>query len=178
MKFLFDFFPVLLFFAAFKLKGIFVATMAAIVASVIQIGWMLVNRKKVDHMMWLSLSIIIIFGGATLLFKNENFIKLKPSILYWLFSAGLLGGQFIFKKKGIKRVLGKHVDLPEKTWAALNTSWGIFFAVIGCVNLFVARHFSTDTWVNFKMFGIMGILIVFSIAQGVVISMKMPKKKE
>ncbi|HEX2955577.1 MAG TPA: septation protein A [Chitinispirillaceae bacterium] len=177
MKLLFDFFPVLLFFAVFKLKGIFAATMAAIIASVFQIGWMLFKRKKVEPMMWLSLAIIVLFGGATLLFKNEDFIKLKPSILYWLFSIGLLGGQFIFKKNGIKSLLGKQMELPEKTWAGLNASWGIFFACVGGINLYVANYFSTDTWVNFKLFGIMGLLLAFSLAQGVVISMKMNKTK-
>lgn len=177
MKFLTDFFPVLLFFVVFKLKGIYAATMVAIVASVIQIGWMLFKRKKVEPMMWLSLVIIVLFGGATLLFKNEDFIKLKPSILYWLFSVGLLGGQFIFKKNGIKSLLGKKMELPEKTWSALNASWGVFFAFVGGVNLYVASHFSTDAWVNFKLFGIMGLMLAFSVAQGLVISAKMTSKK-
>jgi intracellular septation protein len=177
MKFLTDFFPVLLFFAVFKLKGIFAATLAAIIASVIQIGWMLFKRKKVEPMMWLGLVIIVLFGGATLLFKNEDFIKWKPTILYWLFSIGLLGGQFIFNKNGIKSLLSKQMDLPEKTWSGLNAIWGIFFALVGCVNLYVASNFPTDTWVNFKLFGIMGLLLAFSLAQGLVISMKMTRKK-
>ncbi len=177
MKFLTDFFPVLLFFVVFKLKGIFAATMAAIIASFFQIGWMLFKRKKVEPMMWLSLVIIVLFGGATLLFKNEDFIKLKPSILYWLFSIGLLGGQFIFKKNGIKSLLGKQMELPEKTWFGLNASWGIFFALVGGINLYVANYFSTDTWVNFKLFGIMGLMLGFSLVQGLVISSKMTRKK-
>jgi intracellular septation protein len=177
MKFLVDFFPVVLFFAAFKLKGIFVATMVAIAASVVQIGWMLHTKRKVEPMMWLSLAIIGIFGGATLLLHNESFIKLKPTMLYGLFSVALIAGQLVFKKNGMKGILGKQVELPEKTWASLNLSWGLFFAVLGCVNLYVAHHFSTDTWVNFKLFGIMGLLVVFSIAQGVVITLGSRKNK-
>jgi intracellular septation protein len=178
MKILFDFFPVLLFFAAFKLKGIFVATTVAIAASVVQIGWMLLNRRKVEPMMWLSLAIIGIFGGATLALHNEAFIKLKPTMLYWLFSVGLIVGQLVFKKNGIKGMLGKQIVLPEKTWTGLNLSWGIFFALLGCVNLYVAHHFSTDVWVNFKLFGIMGLLVAFSIVQGVVISIRSQKSRE
>jgi intracellular septation protein len=178
MKFLVDFFPVVLFFAAFKLKGIFVATVVAIAASVIQIGWMVLSHRKVEPMMWVSLAIIGIFGGATLLFHNESFIKLKPTMLYWLFSVTLLAGQLVFKKNAMKGILGKQITLPEKTWKAINLSWGLFFAIVGFVNLYVARHFSTDTWVNFKLFGIMGLIVVFSIVQAVVIGIKSQKSGE
>ncbi|HUI93659.1 MAG TPA: septation protein A [Chitinivibrionales bacterium] len=172
MKLLFDLLPVILFFAAFKLKGIFVATGVAIAASALQIGWMLVRRKKVEPMMWASLAIIAVFGGATILLHNETYIKWKPTILYWLMGAVLLGGQMFFRKNAMKGLLGKQMSLPDKSWAALNMSWGVFFALIGCVNLFVAYNFSTDTWVNFKLFGIMGCIAVFAVAQGLVIEMK------
>lgn len=172
MKLLFDLLPVILFFAAFKLKGIFVATSVAIAASVLQIGWMLVRRKRVDRMMWASLGIIAVFGGATLLLHNETYIKWKPTILYWLMSAVLVGGQVFLKKNGMKGLLGKQMALPDKAWNAVNLSWGIFFAVIGCANLIVAYLFSTDTWVNFKLFGIMGCIFVFAIVQSLILGSK------
>jgi intracellular septation protein len=177
MKFLVDFFPVVLFFAAFKLKGIFIATMVAIAASVVQIGWMLLSHRKVEPMMWLSLAIIGVFGGATLALHNENFIKLKPTMLYGLFSVALIVGQLIFKKNAMKGIMGKQITLPEKTWKTINLSWGLFFAALGCVNLYVAFNFSTDTWVNFKLFGIMGLIVVFSIAQAVAIGLRAQKDK-
>jgi intracellular septation protein len=169
MKFLVDFFPVILFFAAFKLKGIFVATVVAIAASILQIGWMLLKRRKVEPMMWLSLAIIGVFGGATLALHNETFIKIKPTMLYGLFSIALLGGQLLFGKNAMKGILGKQITLPEKTWGKINVSWGLFFAVIACINLYIAFNFSTDTWVNFKLFGVMGLIVLFSIAQALVI---------
>jgi intracellular septation protein len=172
MKLLFDLFPVILFFAAFKLKGIFVATAVAIAASALQIGWMLVRRKKVEPMMWASLGIIAVFGGATILLHNETYIKWKPSILYWLMGIVLLAGQMFFRKNAMKNILGKQMTLPDKAWNMVNMSWGIFFALLGCVNLVVAYNFSTDTWVNFKLFGIMGCIVVFAIVQSLIIGVK------
>jgi intracellular septation protein len=170
MKLFIDLFPVILFFAAFKLKGIFVATTVAIIASIIQISWMYYKHRKVEPMMWLSFAVILVFGGATLLFHNETFIKWKPTILYWLLSLAITGGQLFFGKNGMKAVMGNQLTLPEKTWTQLNLSWGGFFLVLGCVNLYVAYNFSTDTWVNFKLFGIMGLILLFSMAQGVVLN--------
>jgi intracellular septation protein len=174
MKLLIDLFPVVLFFTAFKLKGIFVATTVAIIASVIQIGWMYYKHKKVEPMVWLSFIIICVFGGATLLLHNETFIKWKPSILYWLFALALTGGQLFFGKNAMKGILGKQLSLPDKAWGKINLSWGGFFLVLGCVNLYVAYTFSTDTWVNFKLFGIMGLILVFSVVQGVILNTLKP----
>lgn len=170
MKLFIDFFPVILFFAAFKLKGIFVATLVAMAASVAQIGWMYFKHRKVEPLMWLSLAIITVFGGATLLLHDETFIKWKPTVLYWLFGLALTAGQLFFGKNAMKGVMGKQITLPENTWKKLNLSWGGFFIVLGGVNLYVAYSFSTDTWVNFKLFGIMGLILLFSIAQGVMIT--------
>jgi intracellular septation protein len=177
MKLLFDLLPVVLFFLAFKIKGVFVATAVAIAASVLQIGWMLVRRKKVEPMMWASLGIIAVFGGATLILHNETYIKWKPTILYWLLSGVLLGGRFFFKTNGMKSVLGKQMTLPEKTWDLVNMSWGIFFAVLGGVNLTVAYLFSTDTWVNFKLFGIMGLILAFAVVQAIFLDKQQIKKE-
>jgi intracellular septation protein len=170
MKLLIDLFPVVLFFAAFKLKGIFAATIVAIIASVIQIGWMYYKHRKVEPMMWLSFAIVCIFGGATLLLHNETFVKWKPSVLYWAFSLALTGGQLFFGKNAMKGILGKQISLPEKVWKKINLSWGGFFLILGCVNLYVAYTFSTDVWVNFKLFGIMGLILAFSLIQGIFLS--------
>jgi intracellular septation protein len=165
MKLLFDFLPIILFFIAFKMKGIFVATGVAIAASVVQIGWMIVKRKKVEPMMWMSLGIIVVFGGATILLHNETYIKWKPSILYWVLGLALMAGQLLFNKIGMKALLGKQMEMAESSWKKVNLSWSIFFIILGCINLFIAYNFSTDIWVNFKLFGIMGIIMVFAVVQ-------------
>jgi intracellular septation protein len=178
MKLLFDLLPVVLFFLAFKIKGVFVATAVAIAASVLQISWMLIRRKKVEPLMWASLGIIAVFGGATLILHNETYIKWKPTILYWLTGAVLLGGQAFFKKNGMKGILGKQLTLPDKAWGVMNLSWGIFFAIIGCVNLAVAFTCSTDTWVNFKLFGIMGLIMAFAVAQSLILNKQQIAEKD
>ncbi len=169
MKFLFDFFPVILFFVAFKLSDIFVATGVAIAATVIQIGWVLVRRRKVTNMQWMSLVIIVLFGGATLILRDETFIKWKPSVLYWLAGVVFLGG-LAFGTNVVKAVMNEGISLPEPIWKKLCIAWGIFFLFKGTLNLWVAYHFSTETWVNFKLFGGMGLMIAFVIAQALWLS--------
>ena len=170
MKFLFDLFPVLLFFAAYKFAGIFVATAVAIAATFVQIGWSYWRHKKVDGMLWVSLLIVGVFGGATLFFHNETFIKWKPTILYWMFATILLGSRILMDKNVIRTLMEKQLTLPERVWHNLNLSWAGFFIAIGVLNLFVAYRFSTDTWVNFKLFGITGLLFVFVLLQGLFLS--------
>lgn len=178
MKLLFDLFPVILFFIAFKSKGIFFATAVAIVASVVQIGYIYFKHKKVEPMQWISLLIIVVFGGATLLLHNETFIKWKPTVLYWTFSIALLASQFIWKKNLIQMLLTDKVDLTSKGWSGLSLSWGIFFAVLGIANVIVAYTVSTDMWVNFKMFGATGALFVFAIGQAMFIGKYVKSEKE
>ena len=170
MKFLFDMFPVILFFAAFKFYGIYTATAVAIAASFAQIGWVWFRHRKVEPMLWVSLGVITVFGGATLILQNENFIKWKPTVLYWLFSAALGGAALFFKKNLIRSMMEKSVALPEPIWGKLLISWVVFFIVMGVLNLYVAYTYSTDTWVNFKMFGGMGLMLVFMIGQALLIS--------
>ena len=165
MKFLFELLPIILFFIAYKFKNIFFATGIAILVSFIQIVYYLLRKKKVELTMWISLGILIVFGGSTILFHNELYIKWKPSILYWIFSLILLGAKIFWKKNIIKKMLEKQIELPEKVWTRLNTCWGIFFLALGFVNILVAYNFSTDIWVNFKLFGLMGVMIVFVIIQ-------------
>jgi intracellular septation protein len=166
MKLLFDIFPVVLFFVAFKLYDIFVATAVAIVASFVQIGWMWFRQRKVDNMMWVSLAVITVFGGATLLFKDDTFIKWKPTVLYWLFGGALAVAALAFKKNLVRSIMGHQVSLPEPIWQKLLVSWIGFFAVMGALNIYVAYNFSLDTWVDFKMFGGIGLMLLFVIAQG------------
>lgn len=165
MKFLFDLFPVILFFLAFKLYDIFIATAVAIVAAIAQIGWLWFRRRQVDKMMWVNLAIIVIFGGATLISQDETFIKWKPTVLYWLIAAVLLASPVIFKKNLIQAMLEKQMVLPPPIWNRLNLSWVGFFLVMGCVNLYVAFSFPLDTWVSFKLFGATGLMLVFVIGQ-------------
>lgn len=172
MKFLFDLFPVLLFFAAFKLADIYVATAVAIVATVAQIAWVWLRHRKVEPMQWISLAIIAVFGGATLALHNETFIKWKPTVLYWLFGAVLLGS-VAFRRNLIRKMMEKQIALPDAVWGTLNLAWAGFFIVMGVLNLVVAYNFSTDIWVNFKLFGGMGLMLVFIVIQSLWLSRHM-----
>jgi intracellular septation protein len=165
MKFLFDLFPVLLFFVAFKLTDIYVATATAIAATLVQVGWLKVRGRRVDSMLWASLAIIVVFGGATLVLRDEVFIKWKPTVLYWLFSAVLAAAALVFRRNLIRAMLGAQVLLPDAVWARLNWSWVAFFAFMGAANLYVAFNFATDLWVNFKLFGGMGLVLLFVVGQ-------------
>ena len=156
MKWLVDLFPIVLFFVAFKLAGIYVATGVAIVATLLQIGWLHVRHGKVEPMQWISLVVIVFFGGATLVFHDETFIKWKPSILYWLMGAVLAGGMWVLKKNFIQSLMGAQLSLPDHVWRQLVWAWALFFAAMGVINWWVAFHFDTDTWVNYKLFGSMG----------------------
>jgi intracellular septation protein len=154
MKFLFDLFPVILFFVAYKFGGIFVATGVAIVATFIQIGWVWFRHRKVDTMLWVSLVIVTLFGGATLLLQDETFIK-----------------------NLMKSLLSEQMQLPDEAWNTMNLSWIGFFIFMGFANLAVAFNFSTDTWVNFKLFGGTGLMLCFVLVQGLMLSKHMEEKK-
>ncbi len=165
MKFLFDLFPVLLFFIAFKAYDIFVATAVAIAATFVQIGWLRFRSQQVDKMMWANLAVIILFGGATLLFQDEDFIKWKPTVLYWLFATALFVANLFFNKNLIRAMLEKQIELPLTVWNKLNLSWVLFFVFLGSINLYVAYSFSVDTWVSFKLFGSTALMLVFIVIQ-------------
>lgn len=178
MKLLFDLFPVILFFVAFKFWGIYVATSVAIAATVVQIIWTKYRHGKIDVMLWVSFSIIAVFGGATLLLHDETFIKWKPTVLYWLFSAILFFSNAFFKKNLMRSLLQEKMALPVHVWNRLNLSWSLFFAVLGFINLYVAFNYSTDSWVNFKLFGFTGLMFAFILAQGAWLSKYVDEKKE
>ena len=177
MKLLLDFFPIILFFAAFKLWGIYAATGVAIVATIVQIAYLRLRNGKVEPMQWVSLGVIVLFGGATLLAHNDTFIKWKPTVLYWLMGTVLLVGQLVFRKNLLRSVMGTQLQLPEAVWSRLNLAWIGFFALMGALNLWVASHYDTDTWVNFKLFGGMGLMVVFIIAQAVYMSRYLQEDK-
>jgi len=178
MKLLFDLFPVILFFVAFKTQGIYVATSVAIGATVLQIAWVKFKHGKVDTMLWVSFAIIGVFGGATLLLHDESFIKWKPTVLYWMFSVILLVSNVVFKKNLMRSMLHEKIALPLHVWHRLNLSWSLFFAVLGFINLYVAFNYSTDSWVNFKLFGFTGLMLIFILAQGAWLSKYVDEKKE
>lgn len=194
MKLLFDLFPVILFFLVFKIAGanaeaaqhfaehylsalvsggevsaeqapILLATAVAILATLAQIVWLLARRKSVDTMLWVSLGVIAVFGGATIYFHDEQFIKLKPTVLYGCFSLVLLLSPILIGKNLMRSMMGKQLALPDPVWNRLNLAWGLFFAAMGVVNLYVAFTFPLAFWVNFKMFGFLGLMIAFIIAQ-------------
>ena len=176
MKFLFDMFPVILFFVVFKLYGIYPATAVAIAATIGQIAWVYFRHGKVEPMMWASLAIISVFGGATIYLQNETFIKWKPTVLYWLFAAALAIASAFFKKNLIRAMMEKQVQLPDPVWGRLLLSWIAFFAVMGILNLYVAFNYSTDTWVNFKLFGGMGLMLIFVFGQAMMLARHIQEK--
>jgi intracellular septation protein len=193
MKILFDLFPVILFFAVFKLAGgnpdatqafaaaisyqadplhlpVLAATATAIIATMLQIVWVKLRHGKVDTMLWVSFAIILFFGGATLLLHDEAFIKVKPTALYWLFALVLLFSNILFKKNLIRSLMAEKMSLPDRIWNKLNLAWSGFFIVLGVLNLYVAWNFSTDTWVSFKLFGATGIMLIFILVQAAMVA--------
>lgn len=167
MKFLIDFFPVLLFFVAYKMYDIYVATVVAIVASAAQVGYSWWKHKRVENMHWVTLGLLVVFGGLTLFLQDETFIKWKPTVVNGLFAIVFLGSQYVGKKSLIERMMGTSLSLPKDVWNKLNMSWVVFFAGLAVLNLFVVYNFSTDTWVNFKLFGMMGLTFAFVLLQGI-----------
>ena len=195
MKFLFDVFPVILFFISYKLgerhadiaqqlandylssfvsgstlsveqSPILLATAITIVASITQISYLLLRRKKVDAMLWISFIIITVFGSATIYFHSDTFIKWKPTVLYWCYATAFLMGQFFFKTNLLKTAMGSQITMPEPVWAKLSLVWIAYFILMGLLNIYVAFNFPTTTWVSFKLYSL-GALPVFTILQSI-----------
>lgn len=199
MKFLFDFFPVILFFSIFKwgeghtdaaqslmahymsgfISGgvvtpdqapILLATTAMMIASVGQIIYLYVRGKKIDPPLWISLVVLGVFGSASIYFHNDTFIKWKPTVLYWCFGLTIWAGQTFFKKNFIRTMMQEGISLPDDVWQKLGLAWAAFFTTMGVINLYVAFNFPTSTWASFKLFGGMGLMFAFVIAQAVFLS--------
>jgi len=170
MKLLFDLFPVVLFFIAYKMYDIYVATAVIIVASVVQVGYFYLKHKRVEKMHIITLALILVLGGLTLILQDEDFIKWKPTIVNWGFALVFLGSHYIGQKPIVERMMGQAISLPSEIWIRLSWLWIAFFIISGITNLYVAFNYDTDTWVNFKLFGLMGMTIVFIIIQGIYIS--------
>jgi intracellular septation protein len=170
MKLLIDFFPVLLFFVAYKVHDIYFATAVLIAATFVQVGYVWLKTRKIETMHLITLVLILVFGGATLWLQDEAFIKWKPTVVNWLFGAAFLFTQIFGKKTLIERMMGGNISLPETVWPRLNMAWGLFFLSLGGVNLYVVRHFDTETWVNFKLFGMLGLTVAFIVLQSIYLS--------
>jgi len=179
-KFLFDLFPLILFFIAYRFADIYTATAVAIAASVAQFIWLRATGKRIEATHWINLSVIVIFGGATLWLHSDVFIKWKPTVLYWLFGGALLGARLLFGRNLMRRLLGTQIELPDAAWDKLNLSWALFFLAAGAVNLYVAfsGHFTESQWVNFKVFGLMGLLLAFVIGQSLWLGRHMQPPRE
>ncbi|MDR2014920.1 MAG: septation protein A [Azoarcus sp.] len=194
MKIFFDLLPVIFFFAAYEISGFFpdgahalvtnwlasdipsdqapilIATFVAIVATVLQIGIVWLKHRKVDRMLWISLIVIAILGGATLAFHDDAFIKWKPTALYWLFGLILFVSDMVFRRNLIRRMLEGQIRLPDPIWQGLSLAWALFFVMLGTLNLYVAFSFSQNTWVIFKLFGCTALVFVFALVQGLYLS--------
>ena len=206
MKLLLDFLPILLFFGAFKyaeghkdwaaafatehfgfmVSGgqvganeapVLLATVVVVIATLAQVLWLKARRQKVDLMLWISLALVTVLGGLTVWLHSETFIKWKPTGLYWAMGLSFLFSQFVLKRNLLKLMLGEQMRLPEGVWTRLSLAWVAFFAAIGVLNLWVAYSFSTDTWVNFKLFGGIGLMLLFTLAQGLYISRHLPEEE-
>jgi intracellular septation protein len=165
MKPLLEFFPIVLFFIAYKLYDIYIATAVVIVSTIIQVLTYWFIYRKVETLQWITLGLILVMGGATLYLQDEQFIKWKLTIIEWLFGGAFLVSQFIGDKPFIQRMMGGNLELPALIWKRLNLSWSLFFIGVGCLNLYVMSNYSTDDWVSFKTFGVPGLMLIFIVVQ-------------
>jgi len=174
MQLLFDFFPVVAFFAAYKLADIYVATGVIIVAVLIQVAVQWYRTRKVSPMLLMSAALVLVFGTITLLVHDKTFIQWKPTVLNWLFAVGFLASQFVGDQPVIQRLMGANLTLERGVWLKLNGMWVGFFLLMGALNIYVAYSFDESTWVNFKLFGMLGLTLVFALLQGFWLSSKLP----
>ncbi len=199
MKLLLDFLPILLFFITFnqaerhadaaaqlattwlgplvqggvvgpKEAPVLLATVVVIVATLTQVLILKLRGRRIDAMLWISLGLVTVMGGATIWFHDESFIKWKPTLLYWVMGGALLLGPILTGRNLLKMLLGDKLELPEAIWSRLNLAWVTFFAGMGALNLWVAFSFPTSVWVNFKLFGGLGLMVLFTLGQGVYLS--------
>ena len=165
MKLLFDFLPILLFFIAFKLFDIYTATAVGMVASLLQVAIYWFMHRRFESLHVITFLLVTILGSATLFLHNATFVKWKPTAIYWAFALVFFTSRFVGKKPLLQTLMDKNLSLPKTVWQRLNLSWVIFFAIMGAVNLYVVYHYSTNAWVNFKLFGALGLTVLFLLAQ-------------
>ena len=165
MKLLFDFLPILLFFIAYKLADIYVATGMLIVVALAQVGWIWLHQRRIEKIPLFATGLVFVLGGATLIFHDPIFIKWKPTVVNGLFAVAALGSLFIGQKTLLERMMGDQLELPATIWVKLTLAWAAFFFAVGLANLEVAFNFDENTWVNFKLFGMLGLTLVFTLAQ-------------
>ena len=179
MKLLFDFLPIAIFFGVYKYTGdIIIATAVLIPATLIQMLVTWVRTHKMEKMQLVTLGLVIVLGGATVLLKDKTFIQWKPTVVNWLFAVAFLGSQYIGAKNLVQRMMESAVELPSRVWTRLNLAWVVFFVLMGALNLVVAYSMSEEAWVNFKLFGMLGLTLVFIVLQGIYISRHMPETTE
>jgi len=181
MKLFFDFLPIVLFFVAYKfgggeysfngemvqVDGIYAATAVMIVATLFQVSFTWLRHRTVERAHLITLVLVIVLGGLTLWLQNPDFIKWKPTAVNWLFALVFIGAYLFTDKSLLERMMAQHIQLPNKVWSRLNMAWILFFVGSGLANLYVAFNYDEATWVNFKLFGMLGLTIVFIIAQSV-----------
>jgi len=177
MKFIADLFPVILFFAAYHLFDIYVATGVAVGAALIQVVVYRVKFGKVPTIQWVTLGLLVFFGGLTLLLRDPDFIKWKPTVVNWLFGLAFLLAPLFGSKTLVERMMGHAVSLPAAAWKRLNAAWAMFFILLGALNLYVAFSFEEAIWVNFKLFGLVGLTMLFALAQGFYLARHMPQEQ-
>src|SRR5882762_10129741 len=176
MKFLFDLLPVGSFLVALLIWDIFVATAVAIAVTLGQVSWLALRKKKIHGMLWISAACVLVFGGLTLILQDKTFIQWKPTVVYWLFGSVLATAPLLGKNL-IKTMMSEQLTLPEKTWSRVNWSWVAFFAFMGAANLYVAYNYSTDLWVNFKLFGGIGLMLAFVVVQALFLAKYVEEKQ-
>ena len=183
MKFLFDFFPLVAFLVAFyypedREQGIYLGIQAMIIASAIQIIVYWLMTRKFEKMHVITLILTVILGGATFYFQDMRFFKWKPTAVNWIFALVFIGSHFIGKKPIIRRMMDHAISVPNEIWSKLNLAWAGFFIFAGAINLYIAYNFSTEFWVNFKVYGLLGLTFIFAIAQAIYISRYIEDVKE
>ncbi|ELY2808543.1 septation protein A [Cronobacter sakazakii] len=178
MKQLLDFLPLIVFFVVYKLHDIFWATAALIVATALAVIYSWYKYRKVEKMTLVTFVLVAVFGGLTIYFHNAEFIKWKVTIIYALFAGALLIGQWVMKKPLIQSMFGKEITLPAHAWSRLNIAWALFFIFCGLLNIYVAFWLPEAVWMNFKVFGIPGLTLVFTLLSGVYIYRHMPQEEK
>ncbi|VAW95251.1 Intracellular septation protein IspA [hydrothermal vent metagenome] len=175
MKLLFDFFPIVLFFIVFKTnpdetQGMINATAVLILATIVQVAANWIKNRTINKMHVITLVLVLIFGGATIYFQDKMFLIWKVTILYWLFAVVFIASQYIGKSSIIKKTMSHAISLPDNIWLQLNFAWAGFFVFVGVVNLYIAYNYDFGIWVNFKLFGVFGLMFAFIIIQALYIS--------